>query len=158
MKGLRLIRELTLLLFFALPLVLRADLASPAWEESISMVVIEKPGLIFWYVGITAFVVTLGLTILIGRFARKSITEYVVLEILIGVALVAAVIWIGGVPVYRIRTVHHPSVSPSTHCSDCGTKLRYHRGRYCPRCDPDRETGSCATEISESYKGSANYK
>ena len=121
MKDLRLIRELTLL-FFALPLVLRADLATPAWNESISTVVIERPGLIFWCVGIAAFVVTLGLTILIGRFARKSITEYVVLEMLIGVALVVAVIRIGGVPVYRIRTVHHPSVrNPNVgRCSRCG--------------------------------------
>ena len=122
MKSLRLIRALTLLLFFALPLVLRADLATPAWNESILTVVIEKPGLIFWCVSVIAFVVTLGLTILIGRFARKSVTEYVVLEILIGVALVAAVIWIGGVPVYRIRTVHHPSVgNPNVgRCSRCG--------------------------------------
>ena len=99
------------ILLTLLPLVALADLVSPpsTCYGQVPIVTLERPGLIFWVVSVAAFVGIIVLTMLIGRLVRKSITEYVVLELLIGMALAGAVLWCGGIPMYRIVSAVHDS-------------------------------------------------
>lgn len=122
-----------------MPLVALADMVSysPAWDE---VVWASRP--IPWtYVGLLcalAIFTIVGLIFWHGRRRKVPMWQMILLSVIYAVLVSVSITTLFWRLNRSERVIHHParSVRPPTHCSRCGTALKYDCGRYCPECHP----------------------